>query len=182
LSSTMHSIYARVNNLSATLSTTVMVLLAAISLSSFIFTAQPTGSLDVASVKVVAGEARRYPHRRQEYAFVNFNITADLSPLFHWNTKQLFVYIEAEYTNAKGVRNEVVFWDRIIRRKEDAVIAVSGKNKYPFREISAKFKGSTPANYTLKYNLMPFVGVLTYGEVARVTEPIEFPLVRERVE
>ena len=29
---------------------------------------------------------------------------------------------------------------------------------------------------------MPFVGVLTYGEVARVTKPIEFPLVRERVE
>jgi signal peptidase complex subunit 3 len=33
-----------------------------------------------------------------------------------------------------------VFWDRIVRRKEDAVIAISGKNKYPFREVSAKFK------------------------------------------
>ena len=43
-------------------------------------------------------------------------------------------------------------------------------------------RGSTPANYTLKYNVMPFVGVLTYGEAARVTEPIEFPLARERVE
>jgi signal peptidase complex subunit 3 len=43
-------------------------------------------------------------------------------------------------------------------------------------------RGSTPANYTLKYNLMPFVGILTYGEVARVTEPIEFPMARERVE
>lgn len=29
---------------------------------------------------------------------------------------------------------------------------------------------------------MPFVGMLTYGEVAHVAEPIEFPLVRERVE
>ncbi|SRR6266404_4568174 len=38
------------------------------------------------------------------------------------------------------VRNQVVFWDRIIRRQEDAVIAVSGKNKYPFREFSTKFK------------------------------------------
>lgn len=109
------------------------------------------------------------------------------------------------------VRNEVVFWDRIVRRKEDAVIVVSGKNKYPFREVSAKFKyvaspyfrgvastfryprdycstnmhpcrGSTPANYTLKYNLMPFVGMLTYGEAARVTDPIDFPVARERVE
>ena len=38
------------------------------------------------------------------------------------------------------VRNEVVFWDRIVRRKEDSIIAVSGKNKYPFREMSARFK------------------------------------------
>ncbi|KAI0293226.1 signal peptidase subunit [Russula brevipes] len=178
----MHSIYARINNISATISTTVMVLLAAIALSSFVFAPHPTGSLEVTSIKVFAGEARRYPHRRQEYAFVTFNISADLSTLFNWNTKQLFLYLEAEYTNAKGVRNEVVFWDRIVRRKEDAVIAVSGKNKYPFRELSAKFKGSTPANYTLKYNLMPFVGLLTYGEAARVTGPIEFPLARERVE
>ncbi|KAN0116370.1 signal peptidase 22 kDa subunit [Russula decolorans] len=178
----MHSSYARVNNVSATISTIVMVLLGAISLSSFVFTPYPTGSLEVPSVKVFAGETRRYPHRRQEYAFVTFNITADLSSLFNWNTKQLFIYLEAEYTNAKGVRNEVVFWDRIVRRKEDAVIAVSGKNKYPFREVSAKFKGSTPANYTLKYNVMPFVGILTYGEAARVTGPIEFPLARERVE
>lgn len=29
---------------------------------------------------------------------------------------------------------------------------------------------------------MPFVGVLTYGEAARVMKPIEFPLARERVE
>jgi hypothetical protein len=27
----------------------------------------------------------------------------DLTPLFHWNTKQLFLYLEAEYTDTKGV-------------------------------------------------------------------------------
>ncbi|KAH9961545.1 signal peptidase subunit [Russula dissimulans] len=172
----MHSVYARLNNVSATISTIVMVLLSAIALSSFVFSPHPTGSLEVTSVKVFAGEARRYPHRRQENAFVTFNLTADLSSLFHWNTKQVFVWLEAEYTNAKGVRNEVVFWDRIVRRREDAVVAVTSKNKYPFRELSAKFKGSGPANYTLKYNVMPFVGILTYGEAARVTKPIEFPL------
>ena len=29
---------------------------------------------------------------------------------------------------------------------------------------------------------MPFVGILTYGEAARVTGLVEFPLARERVE
>ncbi|KAH9041153.1 signal peptidase 22kDa subunit [Lactarius hengduanensis] len=145
-----------------------MVLLAAIALSSFIFTAQPTGSLDIASVKAKRDAIH---NRRQEYAFVNFNITADLSPLFHWNTKQLFVYLEAEYTNAKGVRNQVVFWDRIIRRQEDAVIAVSGKNKYPF--VKFQRNSSTRLDTSklhLKYTSMPF------RVAARVTEPIDFPL------
>ena len=43
-------------------------------------------------------------------------------------------------TRLSQVRNEVVFWDRIVRRKEDSVITVSDKNKYAFREMSARFK------------------------------------------
>ena len=38
------------------------------------------------------------------------------------------------------VKNEVVIWDRIIRRKEDAIINVVGKNKYNFHDISTTFK------------------------------------------
>lgn len=38
-----------------------------------------------------------------------------------------------------------------------------------------------PANYTLKFNVMPYVGVLTYGEAARTTEEIEFPAPQSRI-
>lgn len=38
------------------------------------------------------------------------------------------------------VKNEVVIWDRIIRRKEDASIKFVGKNKYAFRDMSNSFK------------------------------------------
>ena len=67
--------------------------------------------------------------------------TLDLTPLFNWNTKQLFVYVQAEYTSADGTENEVVIWDRIIRRKEDAVIKVAnGRPKYPLRDMARTFK------------------------------------------
>ena len=70
----------------------------------------------------ISSKARRYPNRKQDVTFVNFNITAgmwdlplfltrlkmnymsDLTPLFNWNTKQVFLYLEAEYDNVKGVR------------------------------------------------------------------------------
>lgn len=39
------------------------------------------------------------------------------------------------------VKNEIVVWDRIVRRKEDAQIHIEdGKNKYAFRELSKSFK------------------------------------------
>jgi len=112
---------------------------------------------------------------------VNFNVSADLTPLFNWNTKQLFLYLEAEYENAQGVKNDVVIWDRIVRRKEDAHVNVAGRNKYAFRELSATFKNVPSAHYSLKYNIMPYVGALTYGEAGRTLEPVIFPPAEESV-
>jgi hypothetical protein len=33
----------------------------------------------------------------------NFLLFQDLRPIFHWNTKQLFLYLSAEYNNTQGV-------------------------------------------------------------------------------
>ena len=33
----------------------------------------------------------------------NFLLFKDLRPIFHWNTKQLFLYLSAEYNNTQGV-------------------------------------------------------------------------------
>ncbi|KAG5715937.1 Signal peptidase complex subunit SPC3 [Termitomyces sp. T112] len=157
-----------------------MCLLASIALSSFLFTTDPKGEVYLTSIKVFPTSQRRTT-KKQEMTFVNFNISADLTPLFHWNTKQLFLYLEAEYTNAKGVQNEVVIWDRIVRRKEDAVINVVGKNKYMLRDLESTFKNASSAHYALKYNVMPYVGLLTYGEAGRTVEPLAFPPSQSRV-
>ncbi|KAG2039730.1 signal peptidase 22 kDa subunit, partial [Suillus americanus] len=177
----MHSIYTRVNSISAFWSTCVMFLLGAVALSSFLFNADPKGNLDIVSLKVFHSKTRRYPFRNEEVGFVKFNLSADLTPLFNWNTKQLFVYLEAEYTNAQGVNNTVVIWDRIVRRKEDATIDVVQKDKYRLRDLSGSFSDVLAAQYSLKYNVMPYVGVLSYGEAARTVEPIDFPEARDAV-
>ena len=64
----------------------------------------------------------------------------DLSPLFNWNTKQLFLYVQAEYTNTQGTKNEVVIWDTIVRSKEEARLRLNGRNKYLFRNLGSSFK------------------------------------------
>jgi hypothetical protein len=109
----MHSIFSRINNVSALLSSCMMALLAAIALSSYLFNADSKGNLEIASVKVYVFSGyfqrfqfhkfyhlsscldwwcihvklrfspfryptnnRRYPSKKQELAFVNFNVTA----------------------------------------------------------------------------------------------------------
>ncbi|KAI0684812.1 signal peptidase subunit [Cytidiella melzeri] len=177
----MHTTYARINNVIASLSSCMMVLLAAIALSSVLFTADPKGELDVSPMQIFSGNTRRYVSKKQDVAFLNFNVTADLTPLFNWNTKQLFLYVQAEYVNAQGVKNEVVVWDKIVRTKEEANLALSGRNKYLFRNLGTSFKNVEPAHFSLKYNAMPYVGLLTYGEAARTVEPIPFPEKRSEV-
>ncbi|KAH8830775.1 signal peptidase subunit [Flagelloscypha sp. PMI_526] len=189
----MHSLVSRINNVSALLSSCLMGLLVAIALSSFVFPPDIHGDVGIVSVKLQSAKARKYPYSKQEAVSVNFNISAgttsvsfpedydilmvlDLSSLFHWNTKQLFVYLEAEYENTNGISNNVVIWDKIIQRKQDSKLQVVGKNKYTFREPSKSFKNLEPAHYSLKYNVMPYVGLLTYGEAARTADAVEFPV------
>lgn len=234
----MYSSLQRLNNISTFVTTCLLALLAAISLSSFILATNTSGSLNVSPVKMsgsrVPGKAF-YWHtiglvlfewiQRDETDFAlepakgrsstipvrfrcryvifnliyiyyhiltsvgrvfvptcnvyqNFALTrVDLRSLFHWNTKQVFLYLSAEYTNRQGVReftqdrfiwvllpiatsfgslrpdffvflfrhhqlqNEVVIWDRIVRRRQDARVRIeNGQNKYFFKEHSGSFR------------------------------------------
>ncbi len=50
------------------------------------------------------------------------------------------------------VKNNVVLWDRIIRRKEDARINIEGgKNKYVFRDFNQSFRCVRRSAYPLVY-------------------------------
>lgn len=65
----------------------------------------------------VRGRPHYYATKTQQYAVIRFNLNADFSSLFTWNTKQVFVYVSANWPNAtsKGeLVNEAVIWDTII--------------------------------------------------------------------
>ena len=49
------------------------------------------------------GRAPRSSTKAVEYAFLKFDLDADLSSLFNWNTKQVFAYVVADYKTTKYV-------------------------------------------------------------------------------
>ena len=65
----------------------------------------------------VRGRPHYYSTKKEEYAIIKFSLDADLSSLFTWNTKQLFVYVTAEWTSGganNNATNSAVIWDSII--------------------------------------------------------------------
>ncbi|KAJ3249248.1 Signal peptidase complex subunit [Chytriomyces hyalinus] len=129
----------------------------------------PDVKLAMAKASVKMGRIGHYYDSRQpttEMATLHFDLKADLSPLFNWNTKQLFVFLVAEYSTPSHVTNQVTLWDDIITSKEDAVLSYRRKKaEYMFSDISKKISG-IEANLTLHWDVMPYVGVLIHDQSA----------------
>ncbi|SJX62320.1 related to SPC3-signal peptidase subunit [Sporisorium reilianum f. sp. reilianum] len=161
----MHSTLSRLNAVSALATTIVLVLVVLIDITRF-GTHKPTGKVVINQLEVVRAKAAWHMDRNiQDFVEVSFNIDADFEPLFDWNTKQVFVSLAASYESPKHVKNEVVIWDRILRSKHDAHVALNTvKNKYGFREVGRSFKDIQNTTFTLKYNIMPKVGMLHYAD------------------
>ncbi|KAI8801757.1 signal peptidase 22kDa subunit [Cladochytrium replicatum] len=103
-----------------------------------------------------------YNHHSQvvELGIVKFDLEADLRPLFTWNTKQLFVYLVAEYETEKHRWNQVTIWDDIITHKDDALISFRDKRaEYPLTYVENVVNG-IKANLTLHWNTVPVVGLM----------------------
>jgi signal peptidase complex subunit 3 len=109
------------------------------------------------------GRLHRWGAKEEDIASLRFDIRTDLNPLLNsYNTKQLFLYLTAEYEEeATGTHHDVVLWDRIIQRAEIRDIRAvgkkipaggkgkrgrgnvrveEGKNKYLWRNPSGTFK------------------------------------------
>ena len=58
-------------------------------------------------------------HGGVDRALFSIDLSADFTPAFHWNVKQLFVFVVAEFATPENPLNQVVLWDRIMEASED---------------------------------------------------------------
>ncbi|KAJ1975828.1 Signal peptidase complex subunit [Dimargaris cristalligena] len=115
--------------------------------------------------------------RRAHYASLAFDIEADVASLFHWNAKQVFMMIVAEYTTPTNSVNKVVLWDSIIQSPEDAQFHLKKyRNKYLFRDYDEVF-GATEANLTVYWDVTPYIGFLNMDRYAKTSQVITIPKV-----
>ncbi|KAI8914119.1 signal peptidase subunit-domain-containing protein [Entophlyctis helioformis] len=115
-----------------------------------------------------------YKEPLTNFGVLSFNLDADLSSYFNWNTKLLFVSAIVEFANPQFPLNQAVIWDDIIQEKEDAVISLKDKSyEYQVYDITNSLAGST-ANLTLQLQVVPHVGFMrTFRTI--VPNAVHFP-------
>jgi signal peptidase complex subunit 3 len=188
----MYNVLARGQSVFGFFTTVACVLAAFIAATDLFAVRNPSGSIVPQNIQVVKGRPHYYSSKKEEYAVIRFSLDADLSSLFTWNTKQVFVYVTAEWPNADSANstNTAVIWDSIITNPSaDHLLNVgpatlkklkkgsAGKSIDPSRGI-LKLKNQKPKyqithpsgkiaeteNVVLKlhYNVQPWVGMLTW--------------------
>ncbi|KAI1776042.1 signal peptidase 22 kDa subunit [Hypoxylon cercidicola] len=115
----MYNSLTRVQNVFGFFTTVAFVVAALIAASDFASPRTPSATVKATNVQVVKGRPHYYSTKKEEYAIIKFSLDADLSSLFTWNTKQLFVYVTAEWPaggagDGTNQTNKAVIWDAII--------------------------------------------------------------------
>ncbi|KXJ92954.1 signal peptidase subunit-domain-containing protein [Microdochium bolleyi] len=119
----MHNSVTRLQNVFGFFTTVAFAVAAVIALADFSVPRTPTAEIKTTNVQVVKGRPHYYSSKKEEYAIIKFSLDADLSSLFTWNTKQVFVYVTADWTSPPSAKaaagsapqtNSAVIWDAII--------------------------------------------------------------------
>jgi signal peptidase complex subunit 3 len=118
-------------------------------------------------------------HGGVDRALLSFDLKVDLTPAFHWNIKQLFVYVVAVY-ETEGRHNEVVLWDKIVEAVGDQKVIdeESVFVKYALVDQGDELRGKN-VTLQLRWDHMPITGLIYMNEqpleqASHFTLPLEY--------
>ncbi|RKF56854.1 Microsomal signal peptidase subunit 3 [Golovinomyces cichoracearum] len=188
----MHSTTLRLQNVFGFFTTVIFAVAILIASSDLFVHRTPSASISLKEAQVIYGRPHYYSVKKEQYAVIRFSLSTDLSSLFNWNTKQLFVYVTASWPNSTSteISNEAVIWDTIITNPsadhllnvgpatlKKLVASSKGRSidprrgKLNLKNQKAKYQITSPTgkvaeidNMVLKlnYNVQPWVGALTW--------------------
>jgi signal peptidase complex subunit 3 len=156
------------NRLNALFFFSISVLIAA-SATTYLSTLLSNPSIQVNSLAINDLKALRpmkEPSSRKmiDRAIFSFDLDADLTNLFNWNVKQVFVFITVEFKTKSSATNQVTIWDSIIPDKSRAVLKYNDAMvKYPLFDQKDQLRGE-PVRLVLNWDIMPTTGLLHLGK------------------
>lgn len=165
----MHSLAQRASTLSSYVTTIFVTVGIIVSILTVLIPTAPIKSLRLKNVKpnVALKNTRNFggsKNKPKENARFKFDLVADFNDLVDWNTKQIFTYIYIDFDDDHS-DSKMVIWDKILNDKSKMYLNYKNlKSKYSVWDYVPTLEGR---NGTLKlgYNIQPYVGPLTFGEI-----------------
>jgi signal peptidase complex subunit 3 len=161
----MHSIWTRANSIFAfTLSVLSAVTFLAFLSTAFLPNTTPV-TISASNPRIRSMADYASDNAKSDMAMLSLNIHADVSPVFNWNVKQLFMYLVAEYSTMKNVVNQVVLWDKIVPRTDRQVVIEQSVNpKYYFIDDGSNLLSHQNVTLVLRWNVVPNAGYLAKAQ------------------
>nr|CCA14374.1 signal peptidase complex subunit 3 putative [Albugo laibachii Nc14] len=155
----MYSVWTRANALFFMSLTVLGILVALTAITTIIH----VDKVAVDKLEMSSFHSLRKYRDKTDRATIAFDLKADLSSIFNWNVKQIFLYIIAEFETPQNKLNEVVIWDWIIGKKEDADLDYDDEMVKYF--LASQYDDLRGANVTLRleWDVMPVCGRLYKG-------------------
>ncbi|KAJ1736686.1 Signal peptidase complex subunit [Coemansia sp. Benny D160-2] len=178
----MYNLFQRLGSITSLAMSMFMALLILISTTTPFIPSNPTHEVTLHDVKTTTGrmvDPADRTSRSAEYARLTFDLDADLTSMFNWNTKLLFAYITADFESPGFDTNRIVVWDRIIRNTRQAKLRLrKNHNKYFLRNYAKTFENVRNANLTLHINPVPYLGIMY--DKSMTTIPLDIPRPEKR--
>ncbi|KAG7169945.1 Signal peptidase complex subunit 3-like [Homarus americanus] len=184
----MHTFLSRVNAVSAFSLSTLAALTFLCFASTFFINYTAPVTINAANIVLKNVPEYAVSREKNDLGALRFDLSSDLTPLFNWNTKQLFLYLTAEYETPNNKVNQevhvtthsvcvpsfnsekwlslswgfqVVLWDKIIRRGDASLVSLKNQHlKYYFWDDGNGLLGHKNVSLSLSWNIIPIAGTL----------------------
>ncbi|KAI6190460.1 Signal peptidase complex subunit 3 [Aphelenchoides bicaudatus] len=158
----MHSLLSRANNISAFLFTVLGAATFAVFLQTYFLNYSVPVDISVSNVRIKQVNDYAAERGRSDWATLYFNLHADLSPVYNWNVKMLYVYLVAKYQTSDRVLNEITLWDKYYKRFENTIINEENKTPtpvLPFANDGTDLHGKN-VTFVLRWTVVPNAGYM----------------------
>ncbi len=113
------------------------------------------------------------PYFPGEKIIFQFSLDSDLSPLWHWNCKQLFAWVQVKIipkNSSTRIHHGSSVWDSILLSTEESKLKISnGRVEYPLSDHLRQLRGAT-IEFQLWVDQMPIVGPLKRQKIKTIDD------------
>ncbi|GAB1224707.1 hypothetical protein ENUP19_0216G0026 [Entamoeba nuttalli] len=114
--------------------------------------------------------------KKGSYSDFTIDLDVDFTPSFNWNTKMIFVWVKASFTNNNIPYNTATVWDTMIKKKEKAHLHLTNERiEYPLVSSHNSLLGKE-VELTVEWMVVPWAGATTveHGNSTKFVLPTEF--------